>query len=107
MQAKKIYRRGKYPEADDLEFGPDGFAVWFQRDDQGHIYVMVSRLVPSQYQPKLILKTIGVVAYSNISIDNKYTFATFTGGKNITIKVPTVFDGVLFIKSHWRLVGEE
>ena len=107
MQAKKIYRPGKYPGVEDLDFGPDGFAVWFQRDDRGNIYVMVSRLVPSASQHKSILRTIGAVAYADISVDNKYTFASFTGGKILTVQVPTVFDGDLFIKSHWRLTGEE
>lgn len=107
MQAKKIYRPGKYPGVEDLDFGPDGFAVWFQRDDRGNIYVMVSRRVPSAYQPKSILRTIGAVAYADISVDNKYTIAVFTGGKTVSVQVPTVFDGVLFIKSHWRLTGEE
>ena len=107
MQPKKIYRPGKYPGVEDLDFGPDGFAVWFQRDEAKRIYVMVSRLVPSASQHKSILRTIGAVAYADISVDNKYTFASFTGGKILTVQVPSVFDGVLFIKSHWKLVGED
>lgn len=103
---KKIFRPGKRPRESNLEFGPDGFAVWFQRDEQGNVFVIVQAYGASRYTGQPVLYTCGVVLYKEITVDNPGTIATLCADKTFSTKVPTVYDGVLLVKSHWRLTRD-